>query len=64
MAADGLSNREIAQALFVSAKTIETQLSAAYAKLSIASRRELRGALERAATLHEGDQMLNIINHQ
>ncbi len=50
MAADGLSNREIAQALFVSAKTIETQLSAAYAKLSIASRRELRGALERAAT--------------
>jgi DNA-binding CsgD family transcriptional regulator len=52
MAADGLSNREIAQALFVSAKTIETQLSAAYAKLSIASRRELRGALERAATRH------------
>ncbi len=50
MAADGLSNREIAQALFVSAKTIETQLSAAYAKLSIASRRELRGALERATT--------------
>jgi DNA-binding NarL/FixJ family response regulator len=50
MAADGLSNREIAQALFVSAKTVETQLSTAYAKLSIASRRELRGALERAAT--------------
>ncbi len=50
MAADGLSNREIAQALFVSAKTIETQLSAAYAKLSIASRHELRGALARVAT--------------
>ena len=51
MAADGLSNREIAQALFVSAKTIETQLSAAYAKLSIASRRELRGALEKVAAV-------------
>jgi DNA-binding CsgD family transcriptional regulator len=47
MAADGLTNREIAQALFVSAKTVEAQLSAAYTKLSIGSRRELRGALER-----------------
>jgi DNA-binding NarL/FixJ family response regulator len=52
MAADGLSNREIAQPLFVSAKTIETQLSAAYAKLSIASRRELRGALEKVASVY------------
>ncbi len=50
MAADGLSNREIAQALFVSAKTIESQLSAAYTKLSIASRHELRGALEKVAS--------------
>ncbi len=50
MAAEGLSNREIAQALFVSAKTIETQLSAAYAKLSISSRYELRGALAKVAT--------------
>ena len=51
MAADGLSNRQIAQALFVSAKTIETQLSAAYAKLSIASRGELRGALEKVTAV-------------
>ena len=50
MAADGLSNREIAQALLVSAKTIETQLSAAYAMLSITSRHELRGALAKVAT--------------
>jgi DNA-binding CsgD family transcriptional regulator len=50
MAADGLSNREIAEALFVSAKTIETQLSAAYAKLAITSRRGLPGALERIPT--------------
>ncbi len=45
MAAEGLSNREIAQALFVSTKTVEAQLSQAYAKLSIHSRRELAGAL-------------------
>jgi DNA-binding CsgD family transcriptional regulator len=45
MAAEGLSNREIAQALFVSAKTVEAQLSQAYAKLSIQGRRELATAL-------------------
>ena len=40
-----MSNREVAQALFVSTKTVETQLSQAYAKLGIASRAELAGAL-------------------
>lgn len=45
MAADGLTNREIAQALFVSAKTVEGQLSHAYAKLAIHSRAELVAAL-------------------
>ena len=49
MAAGGLSNREIAQALFVSAKTVETQLSHAYAKLGIAGRSELASALSAAA---------------
>jgi DNA-binding CsgD family transcriptional regulator len=47
MAAARLSNREIAQALFLSTKTIETQLSSAYTKLSIATRRELHNALEK-----------------
>ena len=47
MAAGGLSNREIAQALFVSAKTVEAQLSQAYAKLAIHSRQELHAALTR-----------------
>ena len=45
MAASGMSNREIAQALFVSTKTVETQLSQAYSKLGIGSRAELAAAL-------------------
>jgi DNA-binding CsgD family transcriptional regulator len=45
MAAAGLTNREIAQALFVSAKTVEAQLSQAYAKLSVRGRGELGAAL-------------------
>jgi DNA-binding CsgD family transcriptional regulator len=49
MAASGMSNREVAQALFVSTKTVETQLSQAYAKLGIGSRSELTEALTGAA---------------
>jgi DNA-binding CsgD family transcriptional regulator len=45
MAAAGLTNREIAQALFVSAKTVEAQLSQAYAKLSVGGRGELAASL-------------------
>jgi DNA-binding CsgD family transcriptional regulator len=45
MAADGLGNREIAQALFVTVKTVETQLGAAYRKLDIGSRGQLPDAL-------------------
>ena len=45
LAADGLTNRDIAQQLFVTPKTIEVHLSAAYRKLEISSRRELPGAL-------------------
>ena len=45
MAADGLANREIAQALFVTARTVETHLTHAYQKLGIASREELPSAL-------------------
>ena len=43
LAADGSTNREIAQALFVTPKTVEVHLSSAYRKLDIRSRRELRG---------------------
>jgi DNA-binding CsgD family transcriptional regulator len=45
MAAGGLTNREIAQALFVTEKTIESHLGQAYRKLDIASRSELPRAL-------------------
>jgi len=45
LAATGLTNRQIAQSLFVTLKTVEAHLSAAYDKLDISSRRELAGAL-------------------
>ena len=45
MAADGLSNPEIAQALFVTRRTVETHLGSAYRKLAITSRSELAGTL-------------------
>lgn len=49
MAAEELTNREIAQALFVTPKTVEVHLSNAYRKLEIRSRRQLRDALATAA---------------
>jgi ATP/maltotriose-dependent transcriptional regulator MalT len=45
MAASGMTNREIAQALFVTQKTVEFHLSHTYQKLDIDSRRELSRAL-------------------
>ena len=45
LAAEGLTNREVAQALFVSEKTVETHLGRVYRKLDIKSRHALRGAL-------------------
>ena len=47
-AARGMSNREIAQSMFVTTKTIETQLSSAYQKLAIRGRDELAAALEQS----------------
>src|SRR5262249_27118951 len=45
MAAEGPTNREIAQALFVTSKTVEVHLSNAYRKLGIASRSQLAAVL-------------------
>jgi DNA-binding CsgD family transcriptional regulator len=46
LAAGGHSNRQIAQSLFVTPKTVEYHLRNAYRKLGIQSRRELAGALD------------------
>ena len=45
MAAEELSNKEIAQALFVTVKTVEQHLGRVYRKLDISSRRQLGAAL-------------------
>jgi len=45
MAAEGPTNREIAQALFVTPKTVEIHLSSVYRKLGINSRSQLQEAL-------------------
>ena len=54
LAADGMSNKEIAQTLFVTIKTVEVHLSSTYRKLEISSRAQLDKAFAppapRAAT--------------
>jgi DNA-binding NarL/FixJ family response regulator len=45
LAAQGLRDKDIAQALTLSVRTIESHLATTYRKLNIASRRELDGAL-------------------
>ena len=45
LASEGRSNREIAQALFVTVRTVETHLTHAYLKLGIERREHLSGAL-------------------
>jgi DNA-binding CsgD family transcriptional regulator len=49
LAAQGATNREIAQSLFVTTKTVEVHLTNAYRKLDISSRVQLPGALAAAA---------------
>ena len=46
LTAEGLSNREIGQKLFVSHRTVGTHLYRIYPKLGVSSRSELAGALE------------------
>lgn len=50
LAAQGQSNPEIAQALFVTRKTVETHLGHVYAKLNIAGRGQLGGVLDALET--------------
>ncbi|MGA8331248.1 MAG: helix-turn-helix transcriptional regulator, partial [Mycobacterium sp.] len=46
LAVSGMTNRDIAKALFISPKTVEVNLSRIYRKLNIRSRTELYRALE------------------
>ncbi len=46
LAAGGVSNKEIAQSLFVTLRTVEMHLSNTYSKLEIRSRHELAAALD------------------
>ena len=50
MAADGASNKEVAQALFVTVKTVEMHLGHVYRKLEISSRTQLAEALDQQQT--------------
>jgi DNA-binding CsgD family transcriptional regulator len=45
LAADEMTNKKIAQALFVTVKTVEVHLSSVYRKLEISSRRQLASTL-------------------
>ena len=48
MASEGLSNPQIAQALFLTRRTVEMHLTNAYRKLDISSRDELPAGLSGA----------------
>ncbi len=48
LATEGLTNREIAQALFVTVKTIEDHLRNSYGKLGVAGKKDLPDALREA----------------
>ena len=45
MAAEGMTNREIAQALFITQRTVETHLSHVYRKLGVTTRSDLADAV-------------------
>ncbi|MEU8877888.1 AAA family ATPase [Streptomyces javensis] len=49
LAADGRSNAEIAESLFVTRRTVEAHLTSVYRKLGLSGRRELRDAMGRGS---------------
>ena len=53
MAVEGLSNREIAQALFVTAKAVQWHLRNSYRKLEVEGREGLAGVFRGQGAAHE-----------
>ena len=51
LAGEGMTNRDIAQLLYVTTKTVDNHLARAYGKLGISSRTELSDALRDAAEI-------------
>jgi DNA-binding NarL/FixJ family response regulator len=51
LAADGLTNRQIAQTLFVTARTVEGHLTNVFNKLDVKDRTEMRSALSTPSKL-------------
>jgi DNA-binding CsgD family transcriptional regulator len=60
LAAAGMSNPQIAQALFVTLNTVEGHLRHVYQKLSINSRGQLPGALRSAVPAPDGEQKTTV----
>jgi DNA-binding CsgD family transcriptional regulator len=52
LAAQAMGNREIAQALFITTKTVSDHLTSAYRKLNISSRDQLATAIEISPDRH------------
>jgi DNA-binding CsgD family transcriptional regulator len=50
LASDGLTNRQIADRLFLSPRTVSSHLYRSYPKLGVAGRNQLRDVIARAST--------------
>jgi DNA-binding CsgD family transcriptional regulator len=50
LASDGLTNRQIADRLFLSPRTVSSHLYRSYPKLGVAGRHQLRDVIARAST--------------